>query len=55
MDFTLASGKKVPLLKNTVHPPAVSYVDPVREELVVDILNRLQLGDSAIFLQFVSQ
>ena len=39
MDVTLTSGKKVSLLKSTAHPALVGHVEPVREKLVVNILN----------------
>ena len=42
--MTLTSGIKVSLL-NSPRIPVVSHVEPVREELVVNILNRLVQGD----------
>ena len=48
MDLTLTSGKKVSLLK-TPRICVVSHVEPVREELVVNMLNRLLQGDDVPF------
>ena len=47
MDLTLTSGKQVSLLNGTATSPIVGHVEPVREKVVVDILNRLLHGDNA--------
>ena len=49
MDLTFDIRKKGILVEQHRASPVVSYVEPDREELVVDILNRLLQGDNVSF------
>ena len=56
MDLTLMSRKKVSLVEQHCAPSIMGHVEPIREKLVVIILNRFLQGDNVPFpCTFVSQ